>query len=73
MFDSWGKIPVGMYYGNHFVFGNFEECLDSFDSNFLIGNLRGQYCTVTAGSNLEDEDIATDVFGMQFLPYMNVK
>lgn len=54
MFDAWGKIPSGIFYGNSFERGNFDQCLlTSHDSdNETVGTIKGQYCT--ASMNLEE-------------------
>ncbi|KAL5284196.1 hypothetical protein ACFFRR_006460, partial [Megaselia abdita] len=45
MVDSWGKMPIGMMYGNIYDLGNYEECIN-FNRKLPgpIGNLEGQYC-----------------------------
>ena len=45
MFDSWGKIPIGMKEMNFVSLGNFDECLainEFIDS--LNVTLETQYC-----------------------------
>ncbi|XP_055600177.1 nose resistant to fluoxetine protein 6-like [Uranotaenia lowii] len=39
-YDSWGKVPAGLYYDNGMTFGNFEQC-----RNYRWQNVRGQHCT----------------------------
>ncbi|KAL1399319.1 hypothetical protein pipiens_008306 [Culex pipiens pipiens] len=42
-FDSWGKIPSGLYYGNGYAIGNYEQC-----RRFSWKDVRGQHCTFMA-------------------------
>ncbi|EDS30955.1 conserved hypothetical protein [Culex quinquefasciatus] len=42
-FDSWGKIPSGLYYANGNAFGNYEQC-----RRFSWNDVRGQHCTFVA-------------------------
>ncbi|XP_058811134.1 nose resistant to fluoxetine protein 6-like [Topomyia yanbarensis] len=48
-FDSWGKIPSGMYHGNGNAFGNYDQC-----RQYNWQEVRGQHCTFLAAvsSNL---------------------
>uniref|UniRef100_A0A6P4FNW1 Nose resistant to fluoxetine protein 6-like n=1 Tax=Drosophila rhopaloa TaxID=1041015 RepID=A0A6P4FNW1_DRORH len=40
MIDSWGSIPSGLFTGNVYDFGNFDECINiKMDSFFFIGGL----------------------------------
>lgn len=38
-FDSWGKIPSGLYYQNGFALGNYEQC-----RRYSWEEIRGQHC-----------------------------
>ncbi|XP_055613193.1 nose resistant to fluoxetine protein 6-like [Uranotaenia lowii] len=42
-YDSWGKIPSGLHYGNGASFGNYEQC-----RNYRWQHIRGQHCTFAA-------------------------
>ncbi|XP_001849838.2 nose resistant to fluoxetine protein 6 [Culex quinquefasciatus] len=42
-FDSWGKIPSGLYYGNGFAIGNYEQC-----QRFSYGQVNSYHCTLSA-------------------------
>ncbi|KAL1399318.1 hypothetical protein pipiens_008305 [Culex pipiens pipiens] len=42
-YDSWGKLPSGLYFGNGFAFGNFEQC-----RRFRWEDVQGQHCTFVA-------------------------
>ncbi|XP_053699369.1 nose resistant to fluoxetine protein 6-like [Sabethes cyaneus] len=39
-FDSWGKIPSGLYHGNGNAFGNYDQC-----RQYRWQDVRGQHCT----------------------------
>ncbi|XP_055613183.1 nose resistant to fluoxetine protein 6-like [Uranotaenia lowii] len=39
-YDSWGKVPSGLYYGNGMTFGNYDQC-----RNYRWENVKGQHCT----------------------------
>ncbi|XP_058117415.1 O-acyltransferase like protein-like [Anopheles ziemanni] len=45
MFDSWGKHPAGVLYGNVFAFGNFDQCR-GIDHQGALSTFRGQHCTL---------------------------
>ncbi|XP_055551537.1 nose resistant to fluoxetine protein 6-like [Wyeomyia smithii] len=42
-FDSWGKIPSGLYHGNGNSFGNYDQC-----RKYNWQHVRGQHCTFLA-------------------------
>lgn len=35
--DSWGKIPSGIFMGNNYELGNYDECINT-------EHIMGQYC-----------------------------
>lgn len=39
-FDSWGKIPSGLYHQNGYAVGNVDQC-----RGFSWEHIRGQHCT----------------------------
>ncbi|KAI8045768.1 hypothetical protein M5D96_001956, partial [Drosophila gunungcola] len=43
MIDSWGSIPSGLFTGNIYDLGNFDECI-----NIKRDNIRGKYCFLEA-------------------------
>ncbi|XP_017129214.1 nose resistant to fluoxetine protein 6 [Drosophila elegans] len=43
MIDSWGSIPSGLFTGNIYDLGNFDECI-----NIKKDNIRGKYCFLEA-------------------------
>ncbi|XP_035778080.1 nose resistant to fluoxetine protein 6-like isoform X1 [Anopheles albimanus] len=45
MFDSWGKHPSGILFGNVFAFGNFDQCRRLAHQGALA-MVRGQHCTL---------------------------
>lgn len=44
MRDSWGSFPSGTFSGNHFDFGNFDQCVNFHHSD--VGEIIGQHCTL---------------------------
>ncbi|XP_058454323.1 nose resistant to fluoxetine protein 6-like [Malaya genurostris] len=55
MLDAWGKIPSGIFEGNFYDLGSFEECRKfSYDTNNeTLGEIRGQYCLLSIPFNLD--------------------
>ncbi|XP_049280121.1 O-acyltransferase like protein-like [Anopheles funestus] len=45
MYDSWGKNPAGILFGNVFAFGNFDQCRRISHQSSLT-KLGGQHCTL---------------------------
>ncbi|XP_055613173.1 O-acyltransferase like protein-like [Uranotaenia lowii] len=43
-FDSWGKVPAGLYYGNGNAFGNWDQC-----QQFRWADIDGQNCVLNVG------------------------
>jgi hypothetical protein len=46
--DSWGSFPSGIYSGNLYDFGSFDQCLKfEHDTNTTnLGVIEGQHCTL---------------------------
>ncbi|KAH8347526.1 hypothetical protein KR059_012050, partial [Drosophila kikkawai] len=44
--DAWGSKPSGLYYGNFYSLGNFDECL-SISTQFNSSYIRGKYCLLS--------------------------
>ncbi len=44
--DSWGKVPSGMFSGNYFDLGNFDQCIDVRFYSDEVGEITGQHCTL---------------------------
>ncbi|KXJ74406.1 hypothetical protein RP20_CCG013730 [Aedes albopictus] len=45
MYDSWGKVPTGVFFGNIYEFGNFDQCRRVQYSHYY-GKIGGQHCTM---------------------------
>uniref|UniRef100_A0A182INL9 Nose resistant-to-fluoxetine protein N-terminal domain-containing protein n=1 Tax=Anopheles atroparvus TaxID=41427 RepID=A0A182INL9_ANOAO len=45
MFDSWGKHPAGVLFGNVYAFGNFDQCRRLVYRGALT-EIRGEHCTL---------------------------
>lgn len=88
MFDSWGKIPTGIFYGNTFDLGNFDQCMTTNLMTGLdsVGNISGHYCLGMLGADIfpklpelepEPDDISgrllfTGLSGY-FLPFLSIE
>lgn len=72
MIDASAKPPSGMLYGNHFVPGNFDQCLNIKEiKNESV--IQGKYCTVlitpsTVYSN--DFNLAFDALSVSLLLFL---
>uniref|UniRef100_A0A182W4M0 Nose resistant-to-fluoxetine protein N-terminal domain-containing protein n=1 Tax=Anopheles minimus TaxID=112268 RepID=A0A182W4M0_9DIPT len=49
LLDSWGKWPAGIFSGNLYELGHYDQCVDlRHDHGMpLIGTIRGRYCFLT--------------------------
>ncbi|XP_055613166.1 nose resistant to fluoxetine protein 6-like [Uranotaenia lowii] len=45
MYDSWGKAPSGLLFGNVFELGSFDQCRRVSYANYF-GSIEGQHCTL---------------------------
>lgn len=57
--DAWGKMPAGMYSGNYFDFGSFDQCIQFKHESSTVGEIRGQHCTIMFPYDLEAVDLRT--------------
>lgn len=46
MRDSWGNFPSGVYSGNFFDIGNFDQCIGVSHQSDHLGKVKGQHCTL---------------------------
>ncbi|KAL7035542.1 hypothetical protein ACKWTF_008433 [Chironomus riparius] len=44
--DSWGKFPSGIFSGNYFDFGYYDQCIDFKHYSEDVGKIQGQYCLI---------------------------
>jgi hypothetical protein len=44
--DSWGKFPSGIFSGNYFDFGHFDQCIDFHHFSDDVSEIKGQYCVL---------------------------
>lgn len=56
-FDSWGKIPSGIFNGNIQNLGNFEQCLSVRNDDPVQGLWAGQYCLTPILPIKSDENL----------------
>lgn len=54
MFDSWGKVPSGILYGNTMDTGNFDQCMTTslMTGIDLVGDITGHYCLGLLGADI---------------------
>ncbi|KAK9886949.1 hypothetical protein WA026_019206 [Henosepilachna vigintioctopunctata] len=48
MLDASAKLEAGIFYGNHFIFGSYDECIEikhRYNDNNSEDVIKGQYCT----------------------------
>lgn len=55
MRDSWGAIPSGIYSGNLYDLGNFDQCVNLQHSSELYGDIVGQHCIMTVPFDREQD------------------
>lgn len=46
MRDSWGNFPSGVYSGNFFDIGNYDQCIGVSHQSDRFGEVKGQHCTL---------------------------
>lgn len=51
--DSWGNVPSGLFSGNYFDLGNFDQCIDVTYHSTEVGEITGQHCTLMVPYDLE--------------------
>lgn len=51
--DSWGNVPSGMFSGNYFDLGNFDQCIEVLHVSNDVGEIVGQHCTLMIPYDLE--------------------
>jgi Nose resistant-to-fluoxetine protein, N-terminal domain len=44
--DSWGNLPSGVFSGNLYDFGNFDQCIGFKYKSSKVGDILGQHCTL---------------------------
>lgn len=54
--DSWGSFPSGIYSGNYYDFGSFDQCIEFSHFSESYGVIYGQYCTIVFEYYLEVVD-----------------
>lgn len=52
MRDSWGKVPSGLFSGNYFDLGSFDQCINVIHSS-NVGEIAGQHCTLMIPYDLD--------------------
>lgn len=56
MRDAWGNIPSGVFSGNQFDFGNFDQCIKLKHVSENAGEILGQHCTLMVPFDREDRE-----------------
>lgn len=52
MQNAWGKFPSGIFSGNVYDFGSFDQCIDLRHES-EVGNIAGQYCLLMVPFDVE--------------------
>lgn len=55
MRDAWGNFPSGIFSGNLYDFGSFDQCIELQHYSEAVGEIIGQHCTILIPHNLHDE------------------
>ena len=55
MRDAWGNVPSGIFSGNRFDFGNFDQCIKFSHASENVGEFSGQHCTILIPFNREEQ------------------
>lgn len=56
--DAWGRVPSGIFSGNVFDFGNFDQCINFEHQTIETGKILGQHCTVRIPFEREQHTMA---------------
>lgn len=55
--NAWGSFPSGVFSGNRFDFGNFDQCIEFYHSSNSVGDFNGQFCTIFFSYELFNTEI----------------
>lgn len=55
MRDAWGNVPSGIFSGNQFDFGNFDQCIRFKHEAGELGEISGQHCTLMVPFDREEQ------------------
>lgn len=58
MRDSWGNLPSGIFSGNLYDFGSFDQCINFKHETKEVGKILGQHCTLLIPFDFEDDSNA---------------
>lgn len=61
VFDAWGKIPSGVFSGNKYALGNFDQCLETREDLGSVGNFIGQYCIARPVIEASPRNLSFDI------------
>ena len=53
--DSWGEFPSGVFTGNVYDFGNFDQCVKFNHYSNEVGEILGQHCTLMIQYDLDGD------------------
>lgn len=56
MRDSWGNVPSGLFSGNVYDFGSFDQCINFRHYSMDVGEISGQHCTLMIPFDLRDSN-----------------
>ncbi|KAG5680166.1 hypothetical protein PVAND_009691 [Polypedilum vanderplanki] len=72
MKDAWGRFPSGVFSGNHFDFGSFDQCINFHHSSNVVNNIYGQYCLIFFPYELRTNDIEPRFAPQPFRKEINI-
>jgi hypothetical protein len=70
--DSWGNFPSGVFSGNLYDFGNFDQCINFRHDSREVGEIVGQHCTLLIPHNRDDEELTAKFMPPSRIPQVNV-
>jgi hypothetical protein len=56
-FNSWAKVPAGIFSGHFESVGNFQQCIRARQSSQEVGNIQGQHCMVVFRPKHEFQEV----------------
>lgn len=54
--DSWGRFPSGLFSGNYFDFGHFDQCINFQHYSGAVNEIQGQYCLLMFPYDLKNQE-----------------
>jgi len=55
--DSWGRFPSGIFSGNYFDFGHFDQCINFHHYSDVASDIHGQYCLLMFPYDMKEKEV----------------